>query len=121
VAGDDPVHGLVPDLGPQLGEHGFEVAFRALLAFELQVALEFAPQVAFQYVACDLRGHDPASGDDLGPFLLPLTSGGKRENGQGTVFDCEAQEHLAYESAHSCVLPSLASYSILRFAFGQAP
>jgi hypothetical protein len=35
------------------------------------VALGFAAQVAFQHVAGDLRGHDPASGNDFeAPLLL---------------------------------------------------
>src|SRR5262249_1977348 len=74
-----------PDLGPQRREYGLEVASHALLACELQVALEFAVQVAFQHVAGDLRGHDPASGDDWGAVLMLSTTGGERESSEGTA------------------------------------
>jgi hypothetical protein len=66
VAGDDRADGPEPDRGPRLQKHCLEVAFRALLPGELQVALGFAVQVAFQHVAGDFRGHDPASGGDWG-------------------------------------------------------
>ena len=120
VAGDYRLYGLTPHLGPQVREHGLEIAFRALLTCELQVALEFAAEVAFQHLAGDLLGHDLAS-DGSAPLLLLSTSRGESGSGEGTASDCDPHEHAAYKSARSCRLPSLASYFILRFAVVHTP
>src|SRR5262249_26318818 len=77
-AGNDRIDGLEPNLCPQVREHCLEIASPALLPCELQVALEFAVQETFQHVAGDLRGHDPASGDDAVP-----ASFGSRVHGIG--------------------------------------
>src|SRR5262245_42885316 len=77
VPAQDFLRRLLPDFIPRPGQEGLVVRYGALLSGELQVALEFAVQVAFQHVAGDLRGHATASGNDSGAVWLLLTSGAR--------------------------------------------